>query len=298
MMNRRDVRWERMFPDELEAAFEERPVVYLPYGLCEPHGPQNALGMDALRAHSAACLAARQYGGIVAPPCYWHVHEHGGEGVWAWPRIGERRPWLTAVPVWMFLKNLFYHIRAADALGFHGAVVFSGHAGPFTQDIAQLLAIVQPRLAMRVDVLIGIGAESAFEDDKGMGGHAGRGETSVLWATDPDCVDLSRLPPPDAPGPHFALGTLAAESDRRAGERMVAALVARLGQMADQLLADYGRTKPTHKPLTFDDVEDIWDREIRPLIPEFNAMQDLKPGQEPPPQDSRWYANWRVRYRG
>ena len=35
-MERREVRWERMFPDELEAAFEDCPVVYLPYGLCEP----------------------------------------------------------------------------------------------------------------------------------------------------------------------------------------------------------------------------------------------------------------------
>ena len=35
----REVRWERMFPDELEAAFAACPVVYFAYGLCEPHGP-------------------------------------------------------------------------------------------------------------------------------------------------------------------------------------------------------------------------------------------------------------------
>ena len=57
-MSRREVRWERMFRDELEAAFAECPMVYLPYGLCEPHGPQNALGMDALRAHGISCLTA------------------------------------------------------------------------------------------------------------------------------------------------------------------------------------------------------------------------------------------------
>ena len=28
----REVRWEYMFPDDLEAAFQETPVVYLPYG--------------------------------------------------------------------------------------------------------------------------------------------------------------------------------------------------------------------------------------------------------------------------
>ena len=41
---RKEVRWERMFPDELEAAFTECPAVYFTYGLCEPHGPQNTVG--------------------------------------------------------------------------------------------------------------------------------------------------------------------------------------------------------------------------------------------------------------
>ncbi len=45
-----EVRWERMFPDELEAAIADTPVVYFAYGLCEPHGPQNAVGLDALKA--------------------------------------------------------------------------------------------------------------------------------------------------------------------------------------------------------------------------------------------------------
>ena len=65
---RREVRWERMFPDELEAAFEKCPVVYFCYGLCEPHGPQNSVGLDALKAHAIACRTAHKHGGIVAPP--------------------------------------------------------------------------------------------------------------------------------------------------------------------------------------------------------------------------------------
>jgi creatinine amidohydrolase len=251
-MGKREVRWERMFPDELEDAFEEFPIVYLPYGLCEPHGPQNALGMDALRAHSAACLAAHEYGGIVAPPCYWHVHEQGIEGAWAYARIGEVRPWLTSIPVWMYLKNTCYHIRATDALGFHGAVIFSGHAGPFTEDVAKLLEILQPHIAMRLDVLFGLGAASRFDDDRGLGGHAGRGETSLLWATDPDCVDISRVPAPDAPGQHFAMGDLVRESSRKAGELMANDAAKRLGAMAKRLLEDYARLQPEHKPLTFD----------------------------------------------
>ena len=68
-----EVRWERMFPDELEKAFAACPVVYFSYGLCEPHGPQNVLGLDALKAHSIACEAARKHGGIVIIAIGWII---------------------------------------------------------------------------------------------------------------------------------------------------------------------------------------------------------------------------------
>jgi hypothetical protein len=127
-----------------------------------------------------------------------------------------------------------------------------------------------------------------------MGGHAGRGETSLLWAVEPDCVDLSRVPVPDAPGPHFAMGADARESDRRAGERMTADIVGRLGAMAEGLLRGYAEVRPARKPLTFGDVEQIWADEVRPQLRDFRSMQDLAEGQEPPPLDSPWHANWRV----
>ena len=295
-MKRREVRWERMFPDELEAAFQESPIVYLPYGLCEPHGPQDALGMDALRPHGAACLAAEEYGGIVVPPQYWHIHEQCGYGAWAYRRVGEVRPWLTAIPSWMFFKNMCYHIRTVDALGFHGAILFSGHAGPHNNDVPVLLEILQSHFAVRLCSIIGLGVtQSRFDDGKGMGGHAGRGETSLLWATDPDCVDVSRIPTVDEPGPHFAMGDDAKRSDRRAGTLMLADLVKQLGAKAKELLEEYETLQPTHKPLTFDDVEEIWAQEIRPRLSDFSSMQD---GEESPPADSRWYANWHVPKRG
>ena len=71
----KEVRWERMFPDQLEAAFNDCPAVYFTYGLCEPHGPQNTVGLDTLKAHAIACRAAQTRGGIVAPPDYWYIHQ-------------------------------------------------------------------------------------------------------------------------------------------------------------------------------------------------------------------------------
>ena len=47
-----------MFPDELEAAFAACPAAWFAYGLCEPHGPQNVLGLDGLKAHALLVRAA------------------------------------------------------------------------------------------------------------------------------------------------------------------------------------------------------------------------------------------------
>jgi creatinine amidohydrolase len=295
----REVRWERMFPDELEAAFAACPVVYFPYGLCEPHGPQNAVGLDALKAHAIACRAARAHGGIVAPPDYWHIHEIGGYAVWAAANIGEVRPWLTAMPPWQHFKNVTYHVRAADALGFHAAIFLTGHYGPNWKDLKTLLDLLQPHVAMRLYGLPDFEANQPGFDGggKGTGDHAGKVETSLLWALEPDCVDVSRFPDPSAPGPHFAMGGNARESSRRVGERMVEDEVRWLGEKARELLAAYEAAQPEHRPLSFEDVERIWEEVVRPKLPEFETMKE-RWGDQEPPEGSRWRANWRVPERG
>jgi creatinine amidohydrolase len=296
----REVRWERMFPDELEAAFAACPVVYFAYGLCEPHGPQNTLGLDALKAHGIACAAARAHGGIVAPPDYWHIHEIGGYAVWAANSVGEVRPWLTALPPWQHFRNVAYHVRAADALGFHAAIFLTGHYGPNWRDLKTLLEILQPHVGMRLYGLPDFEANKpGFDGDgKASGDHAGKVETSLLWALEPDCVDVSRFPAPDAEGPHFAMGRNAREANRRTGERMVADEVRWLGEKARELLAAYEAAKPEHRPLTFEDVERIWEEEVRPKLPEFATMQSVWGEQAPPLETSGWRANWAVPERG
>lgn len=291
---RREVRWERMFPDELNAALAECPVVYLTYGLCEPHGPQNALGMDALRPHGAACLAAQQFGGVVAPPHYWHNHEMGTSGTWGHARIGQARTWLTAIPPWMWLKLVCYHVRAVDVLGFHAALLFSGHAGPHSPDLKTVVEILQPHFATRLAFFTDF--EVTPKEYLPAFAHAGSIETAYLWALEPDCVDLSRLPALGEPGPHFAMGDNAPEANRRIGEKVVAGIAQALGEKARALLEEYDRLKPERRPLTFEDVERLWDEEFRPRFRQFSCMQQHGPdGTTPaPPPDSQWFPNWHV----
>lgn len=293
----REVRWERMFPDELEAAFAACPLVYFAYGLCEPHGPHNTLGLDALKAHAISCATARAHGGIVAPPDYWHVHEIGVYAAWAQQSVGEvPRSWLTCMPPWQHFKNVLYHVRMADTLGFHAAILVTGHYGPNWQDLKTLLDLVQPHVGARLYGLPDFEANQPGFDGggKGTGDHAGRVETSLLWAVEPACVDVSRLPPPEAPGPHFAMGANAREANRVTGERMVADEVRWLGDRARELLEAYEQVRPTQRLRTFSQVEELWERVVRPELPRFRSMQELRDGQEPVPGDSIWFANWRV----
>ena len=290
-----EVRWERMFPDQLEARAKACPVVYFAYGLCEPHGPHNVLGLDTLKAHAICCEAARTHGGIVAPPDYWHIHEIGLYASWAYQRVGEVRPWLTAVPPWVHFKNVCYHLRAADALGFHAAILLTGHYGPNWQDLKRICQVMQPHLPMRIHSLPDFEANTRgfTGDGKDSGDHAGKVETSLLWALEPDCVDMDRLTRSDKTGPNFAAGQNADEAHQGIGQRMVADEVEWLGNKARELLDAYQQNPPTaRQPMSFNTLEKIWRDQIEPVVGEFESMKrDTEPV---PPEDSVWRVNYEV----
>ena len=297
--HRREVRWERMFPDELERAFHDRPVAYLTYGLCEPHGPQNAVGLDSLKAHAIACRVAREHGGVVAPPDFWHIHELGGYAAWAHAMVGQvERSWLTCMPPWMHFKNICYHLRQIESLGFHAAILLTGHYGPNWQDLKRVVELIQPWVAVRLHALPDFEANlPGFPGDGKAGDHGGKVETSLLWALEPECVDVSRFPAPDEPGPHFAMGPDARLADRRVGERMVADEVRWLGAKAQELLDSYDPAVAPRRLITFEDVETFWRQAVEPELASFQTMQDLwttRNQKESVPPDSVWHANWRV----
>jgi creatinine amidohydrolase len=285
-----------MFPDELERAFAAAPVVYFTYGLCEPHGPHNTLGLDSLKAHALACRTARAYGGIVAPPDYWHIHDLGGYSAWAVQWVGEvERTWLTPLPPWVHFKNVCYHIRAAEVLGFHAALLLTGHYGPNWEDLKTLVSLLQPHVGTRLYALPDFEANLPGFDDDGQstGDHAGKVETSLLWALEPECVDMSRQPPPGTPGPHFAMGPDAYLASRRTGERMAADEVRWLGAKTQALLADFDQLRPAHRFRTYADVERIWREAVEPALKDFASMKLLWEEDPAPPPGSVWHANWR-----
>ena len=288
------VQWEEMFLDELEAAFQKCPLVYFTYGLCEPHGPHNALGLDALKAHAIACRAAERHGGIVAPPDYWHIHEVGGYAVWAHEAVGlPPRNWTTSVPPWQHFKNICYHIRTADALGFQAAILLTGHYGPNWEDLKKLVELLQPLVGTRLYALPEF--ESNFRGFSGdgtqTGDHAGKVETSLLWALRPELVDASRMPAKYTPGQVFAMGQDAYESSRLVGERMVEDEIEFFGAKTRELILDYERVRPAHTFTTFASVEQAWKDVVEPELPSFESMKMIWAWQKEIPADSPWNKN-------
>jgi creatinine amidohydrolase len=240
-----------------------------------------------------AVRAAKRHGGIVAPADFWHVHELGGYAIWSEREIGEARPWLTAVPPWVHFKNVCYHVRAAEVLGFHAAILLTGHYGPNYLDLRALVDWLQPLTRMRLYGLPDFEANPGFPGDDADGDHAGKVETSQLWALEPACVDPSRLGPAP-PGERFAQGADAAASNREAGRKMIAGQVAWLGAKMRELLAAYDPRRPS-RLRTFDDVEVFWEQTVRPALADFKSMQPTWYEKEAPDAGSRWRENWRVK---
>lgn len=293
---RRKVRWELMFPDELDAALEECPVVYLTYGMCEPHGLHAATGLDTLKAHGIACAAAEVHGGIVAPPFHWHVHEMGIDAAWSEQVIGDRNPWLTPLPPWVFFKVFWYQLRAVSARGFRAAIVITGHS-PYEVDLARVCEIFSRHDALRTWA----GSDGQATDLGDLyDGHAGASETSLLWAVRPELVDMSRL----AEGPEeevvrtMATGPGARNSSRRFGEQLVDGNVEWLGAKTRELLAAYEPPETPRAPVagnplggwTLDEAETVWREEVEPQLGTFSSFTtDHEYGTVSP--GSVWAAN-------
>ncbi len=245
--------WHEMFKDEFEAAVVRRPVCYLAYGLSEPHGLQNAMGLDGLKAYALVQRAAQEHGGVVAPPTWWHVHETALGSHWL-AEQNAPRPFLTSIPPDVFLHQLVYQLRAAEAAGFRCAICVTGHYGGIEADMKAVCRLYSSRRPLRA---VALADWEAIRYKDYRGDHAGRCETSQLWALCPERVDLSRMPEGAFQGVVFASPSDARKASRREGEAIVASQVAFLGRLAAALLREAEGFPPCER-IPGGEAEAIW----------------------------------------
>ena len=250
------VKWEEMLPDEMLERMRECPVCYMAYGLAEPHGAYNALGLDWIKAQGLCERAAAASGGIVAPPFSWHVQERPQ---FDWPRRkGTKQSLCSSIPGDLFLHMVMHQLRVFDAREFHAAVLVTGHYGGVENDMKLVCEYYARRSGTPMQIRCLADWES-MSYGNWRGDHAGPCETQQLMAIRPDLVDLSRAEPSPRSGPwcgvDFAALGITPEED--VGRKIVAAQVENLGRIARDLLEAY-RPSESYSVPSQDAVEEYW----------------------------------------
>jgi creatinine amidohydrolase/Fe(II)-dependent formamide hydrolase-like protein len=265
MGNNVKVHWERMLPREFVEARDKCPVCYMAYGLAEPHGAYNALGLDWLKAQALVEAAASQHGGIVAPPIAWHIQEvpefhDDGKGR-GWLRdVGVLQPLSSSIPADLFYRLVLYNIRAIDARGFRAAILVTGHAGGPERVMREICEFYLRRTGSPIRLHAIADWECIDKTLPYRGDHAGVCETSQLMALRPGLTDLSRktcdaeLGVRFAAGVDFVKGPLPTEE---IGKQIVESQTRNLGRVAEDLLKEWQPRAAWTAP-DLNETEKIW----------------------------------------
>lgn len=219
----REVRLERLRPQEIEQAMQACPVLFQPLGTIEWHGLHNLVGLDAVKAHHLCVRAAQRGGGLVAPPLF------GGVGGLNEPHtfVMEPEDDIHSVLVRGWVEKLG---REAVRQGFRAVIILTGHYGA-AQQIVIRDAAVQLSRTLETPVL-GTPEHFLALDAGYYGDHAAWGETSLMLYLDPESVDLSRL----GKAPHKGVfGRDPKEATRAAGEKLAETIIDRLARLAQQM---------------------------------------------------------------
>ncbi|UCH36163.1 MAG: creatininase family protein [Armatimonadota bacterium] len=166
----RDVQMQLMRPRQVEEAARRFPVVYVPFGLIEWHGPHLPLGNDALKAHAILVKCAEQSGGVVYPPVWFHADFD--------------QQCLVSV-----ITELFDRLKK---MGFRVIIGVSGHN--IDKQIEMINRALEPVVADSSVVGIGLWEVTLSQCEDSSTDHAAKWETSNMQFFYPELVDLGELP--------------------------------------------------------------------------------------------------------
>lgn len=173
----REVRMERMRPEEIDAAMAECPAVYVAFGSIEWHGRHNPVGLDAIKAHAQLVGLALRAGGVVYPAVFFGA----GGGHLDWPHT-----FMTdAEPMTRIVVDL---LNGFERNGFRAAILLSGHypnRGEYLDP-----AIKKYREGGGTMAVLPLVETQA---PNGKGDHAALYETSFMLYLHPETVDAAAL---------------------------------------------------------------------------------------------------------
>ena len=197
---KKERRLEFLRPRQFAALRDECPVLYVPLGTIEWHGPHLPLGTDALKVHALCLMAAGLAGGVVHPALYW------GVDIFWKSSAGQIRRGMDA-PAEIQLPGSIYQVQEAtfEALltdivaeglraGCQLIVLCTGHNSPTQWHLVHKVAHAANERLGYTAVYPTNDRERVEKEIDWTVGHGGQWETSLLMALHPDAVDMAELP--------------------------------------------------------------------------------------------------------
>jgi creatinine amidohydrolase len=205
----REVRVQYMLPHALHAEMEKLPLMFLPIGPIEWHGPHMAVGMDPINAERVALELAQRIGGVVYPTLYAGTErERDPETL---KSLGFRGDEYVVGMDFPPIKNLYRSFYISEELfaqivrglidcaietGYRYIYIVNGHGAVNHNAVLKRLCTELSKTGkdVRVDFAIAFPKEHTRI---GAIGHAAAHETSLLMHYHPAGIDLKQLPPRD-----------------------------------------------------------------------------------------------------
>jgi len=203
-----ELRLQWMRPGEIVAERQRCPVVYLPVGPLEWHGPHLPIGVDPLHAEAVALRLAGEVGGVVHPTVYWGTERErppsllrdlgfaGDEWIVGmdFPGNPVRSYYYPEETLGLIVR---FMLEALAAQGYRVIVLVNGHGALNQVAVLQRLAAEFTERGP-AHILLAFTLDASVDDDVG---HATLTETATMMALDRSRVDLGALP---ANGPLYS----------------------------------------------------------------------------------------------
>jgi len=275
------VKWSELLIAEFKERMDALPVVYLPLGLCEPHGHIAALGLDTLKAEWLCEEAAKCWGGIVAPTQGYQIHETGFHAPWLAEVVGNTTPFMTSMPAAPLLYFFLYQLRAFYNAGFQCAIVISGHAGGNQKDFRMAADAFTQVSGMPVKVF----TDPELTDGKYAGDHAGKYEISQLMYIHPSLVQMNNTDRwnKSITESRYAQGEDAGEATAAYGKNIMEDCLQGIHRIIEKLKYEKNNERSL---MPYAVVEQLW-RQLLTQQPQW-VTSAVHPGQNPAPDNSVW----------
>lgn len=205
----RSVQLEYLRPGEIVAEKERFPVVYLPIGPLEWHGPAMPYGTDPLIAQELARAAARITGGVVMPTLYVGTERERPEYILEAKGFEDTKQYVVGMDVPKNPMKSFYaredmfaiivreHLRLLVQQGYKLIVIVNGHGALGQRGTLERLAV---EFSNETPTKVVVSMPNIQEEGETVDfGHGTLVETSLIRGLFDEHVDLAELPPREVP---------------------------------------------------------------------------------------------------